>query len=81
MDSSTALDNYANPTANLAIAIVLPILGTFAVITRFSLQIAKKVELRADDWLCLIALVSFPGGSSSNNANSILRYSSGHAVV
>ncbi|KAF2235227.1 hypothetical protein EV356DRAFT_532226 [Viridothelium virens] len=57
MDSSTNLDNYANPSANLVVATLLPILGTFAVTARFSLQIAKKLPLRADDWLCLPALV------------------------
>ena len=57
MNSSTNLHNYANPSANLVVATLLPTLGTFAVVARISLQIAKKTPLRADDWLCFIALV------------------------
>ncbi|KAI9708053.1 MAG: hypothetical protein M1820_004257 [Bogoriella megaspora] len=58
MDRSTELHNYANPTANLAVATLLPVLGTFAVAVRFALQFAKKLPLHADDWLCIPALVS-----------------------
>ena len=48
---------YPNPAANYAVAIILPVIGTVLVGARFALRLARNMDLQADDWFCLPALV------------------------
>ena len=41
----------------LAVAIVFPLLATFAVIIRFYARKMKSQSLRADDWMIVFTLV------------------------
>ena len=45
------------PASCLAIGILFLILGIFSVAARFYVRKSRKVPLRADDWLCFVALV------------------------
>ncbi|KAL9080960.1 MAG: hypothetical protein Q9157_000369 [Trypethelium eluteriae] len=47
----------AEPPAQLAVSILLPLLGSFIIALRFWLRITRKTGLGTDDWLCLPALV------------------------
>lgn len=48
---------YPDPAANYVVAILLPAMGTVLVGARFALRLARKMDLMADDWFCLPALV------------------------
>lgn len=48
---------YVNPGSVMACGILFPILGAIAVFLRFKTRHARKIDLGADDWLCLPALV------------------------
>ena len=49
---------YVNPTGVITCGVLFPILGAIAVALRFMLRLKRKNGLRADDWICLPALVS-----------------------
>ena len=48
---------YVNPRSVTACGILFPILGAIAVALRFSVRHRRKIDMGADDWLCLPALV------------------------
>ena len=48
-------------TPLLVVAIVFPILATFAVLFRFYARKIKSQRLKADDWTILLTLVNRPG--------------------
>ena len=48
---------YVNPGSVTACGVVFPILGAVAVALRFRMRHTRKIDLGADDWLCLPALV------------------------
>ena len=49
---------YVNPTGVITCGVLFPILGAIAVALRFMSRRTRKIDLRADDWICLPALVS-----------------------
>ena len=49
---------YVNPAGVITCGVLFPILGAVAVAVRFILRRKRRNDLRADDWICLPALVS-----------------------
>ena len=49
---------YVNPAGVITCGVLFPILGAIAVALRFMLRRKRNNDLRADDWICLPALVS-----------------------
>lgn len=49
---------YVNPHSFIAIGVIFPVLGILAVAGRFAARYRYRLDVKADDWTCIPALVS-----------------------